>query len=353
MLEFAFPWALLSLPLPYLVYRWWPASERKEAALYAPFYQRWRSLQRDQKSATRHLSNAFSLNFSKLAAITAWLCLVVACMRPQWIGDAVEIPTSGRDIMIAVDISGSMKMEDIELEGETASRLDVVKSVLSQFIQRRQGDRIGLILFGTQAYLQAPLTFDRNTVAQLLRESQIGFAGQKTAIGDAIGLAVKRLQQRPENSRLLILLTDAANTAGEITPEKAAELAGASQIKIHTIGVGASEMTTPGLLGSSFGARRFNPSRDLDETMLTTIANTTGGQYFRAHDTKELQQIYALLDQMEPVDQEAETFSPKKSLYPWPLSLALLFGLMIVLTRAVQLRPQTAKVSSKGSELNA
>ncbi|TNE93284.1 MAG: VWA domain-containing protein, partial [Gammaproteobacteria bacterium] len=193
------------------------------------------------------------------------------------------------------------------------------------FVERRQGDRLGLILFGTRPYLQTPLTFDRQTMNTLLNEAQIGFAGESTAIGDAIGLAVKRLQSRPENHRVLILLTDGANSAGEAQPLEAAEIAAREGITIYTIGIGAEVVVER----SFFGSRRINPSRDLDETTLTAIADKTGGRYFRARNPDELQQIYAQLDQLEPVEQEAETLRPTKALFYWPLGVALLCSLLL------------------------
>jgi len=208
--------------------------------------------------------------------------------------------------------------------------LSVVKQVVGDFVVRRESDRLGLVLFGSQAYLQAPLTFDRSTVNTLLQEAQLGFAGEKTAIGDAIGLAVKRLRLRPESSRVLILLTDGANTSGEVSPLKAAELAKQEHIKIYTVGVGASEMTVPGLFGSNFGARRINPSVDLDETTLKTIAESTGGRYFRARNPEELNNIYAILDTLEPVEQNDEVFRPVRSLFYWPLALAFISSLLLV-----------------------
>jgi len=344
MISLAWPWLLICLPLPLLVYWFLKPVRRDEAALNVPFYQRLTSLSGSKKTTSITLRSRRTLPLILLSL--AWLCLVLAASKPQWVGDAVQLPSSGRDLMLAVDISGSMQQTDLELSGETATRLMVVKQVLGDFIDRRKGDRIGLLLFGTQAYLQTPLTFDRNTVGTLLNEAQIGFAGEQTAIGDAIGLAVKRLRQRPKSSRLLILLTDGANTAGEITPLKAAELAQQQQIKIHTIGVGATEMIQPGLLGGKWGSRRINPSADLDETTLKKIAEQTGGQFFRATDTQQLQQIYALLDQLEPVIQDDETFNPVRSLYLWPLALALLLSLVLFFMKA-GLRAQAFKTADR------
>ncbi|MFT7300578.1 MAG: Ca-activated chloride channel family protein, partial [Porticoccus sp.] len=194
------------------------------------------------------------------------------------------------------------------------------------FVERRQGDRLGLILFGTRPYLQTPLTFDRKTMNTLLGEAQIGFAGEKTAIGDAIGLAIKRLKKRPENHRVLILLTDGANSAGEAQPLEAADIAAREGITIYTIGIGAEVMVQRGF----FRNTRVNPSRDLDETTLTAIADKTGGLYFRARNPEELESIYLQLDQLEPIDQEAETVRPTRALFYWPLGLALLCSLLLV-----------------------
>ncbi|MGB1272429.1 MAG: vWA domain-containing protein, partial [Endozoicomonas sp.] len=240
---------------------------------------------------------------------------------------------SGRDLMMAVDLSGSMEINDMELNGQQVDRLVATKAVMNDFIERRRGDRLGLILFGSKAYLQTPLTFDRQTVKTLMDESSIGMAGNKTAIGDALGLAVKHLRKRPEDSRVLILLTDGANTAGEIPPLQAAQIAREENIKIYSIGLGAEEMIEPGLFGSSFGARRINPSADLDEKTLTEMATLTGGRYFRARNLEELNNIYALLDELEPVLQDEETFRPEKFLFFWPLGLALLLSLIPALQR--------------------
>ena len=233
--------------------------------------------------------------------------------------------------MLAVDISGSMEQTDMELNGRAVTRLLAVKKVLNDFLSRRGGDRVGLILFGSQAYLQAPLSFDLKTIETLLMESEIGLAGKSTAIGDAIGLGIKRLRKRPDDQRVLILLTDGANTAGAIEPLKAAELAQMEQLKIYTIGVGATEMTVRGL----FGSRRINPSADLDESTLTAIAEQTGGRYFRARNTAELDEIYRLIDELEPVEQDGEFWRPQRSLLHWPLIGVLLCSLLLMLQRSI------------------
>ena len=188
---------------------------------------------------------------------------------------------------------------------------------------------MGLILFGDNAYLQVPLTFDRKTVQVLLDEAFIGMAGESTAIGDAIGLAVKRLRKNPSEQKVLILLTDGANTSGVVTPLKAAELAAGEGLKIYTIGIGADEM----IVRSFFGNRRVNPSRDLDEDTLRAIADKTGGRYFRARDAEELSKIYGLLDQLEPIEKDQQYFRPRKALYIWPLAGALTLSLLLCFLR--------------------
>lgn len=322
MIHFDWVWAFLALPLPYLVYKLIPAAPRQsEAALHVPFMHDFESYSADKADTSN--------NPLLLLALLAWLFLVIASARPQWLGDPVELPVSGRDLMLAVDLSGSMEVEDFKLNGQLVDRLTATKSVASEFIKRRKGDRIGLILFGKKAYLQTPLTFDRQTVSTLLNESVIGLAGKETAIGDAIGLAVKRLEKEEVNSRVLILLTDGANTAGEVTPLKAAELAKQYKLKIYTIGIGADEM----IVRSIFGSRRVNPSADLDEKTLTAIAKTTNGKYFRARNTQELEKIYRLLDELEPVEKETQNFRPTTALYFWPLSFSFAISAIIILIR--------------------
>ena len=322
MLEFAWNWIFWLLPLPVVAYYLLPASNQSDQAIQIPFYQRISDIAQQGSDKT-----GSSKLFQKLLLVIAWVLLVTAAARPQWIGEPVELPTSGRDLMIAADISGSMKYEDMELNGDPVTRLAVIQSVVGDFVARRKGDRLGLILFGTHAYLQTPLTFDRQTLGTLLQEASIGIAGEKTAIGEAIAMAVKRLRERPEQSRVLILLTDGENTAGEISPAQGTELAVAEGIRIHTIGIGADEMT----IRSFFGNRTVNPSAELDEEALRNISESTGGLYFRARNTQELEQIYRTLDQLEPIAQEAETFRPKAELYVWLIGSTLLISILLTL----------------------
>jgi Ca-activated chloride channel family protein len=217
----------------------------------------------------------------------------------------------------------------MQIGNRLVNRLTVVKNVVSDFVERRQGDRVGLILFGTNAYLQAPLTFDLASVNRLLTEAPVGIAGGKTAIGDAIGLAVKRLRQRPQGDRVLILLTDGANNVGEVAPDKAAELASVEDIRIYTIGVGAKSMRMPSIFGV-FSSGIINPSAELDEETLQDIAGLTNGRYFRAENTEQLMEIYSLIDAMEPIEQEAETYRPIAALYYWPLGTAWLMAMWLL-----------------------
>jgi Ca-activated chloride channel family protein len=270
--------------------------------------------------------------WQKVVLAICWLLIITALSRPTYYGAAIEVPLDGRDLMLAIDISPSMKEQDLTLNNQNVTRLDVVKDVVSSFIAQRKGDRVGLILFGSEPYIQAPLTFDTTTVHTLLDEAYLGMAGQATAIGDAIALGVKRLRNRPENSRVLILMSDGANTAGEIPPEKAAQLAAQENIKIYTIGIGADEM----LKRTLFMTQRVNPSADLDEKMLTEIALTTQGQYFRARDTESLQDIYSQINQLEPIELDKKTYRPSKALYFWFVACALFIYLALFLHKILQ-----------------
>ncbi|MGH1438683.1 MAG: VWA domain-containing protein [Cellvibrionaceae bacterium] len=325
MLEFQWPWMFLILPLPLLVYWLAKPKQQQQAAVVVPFYKQLVAL----KTNSTTLSGLKHKGYKIFFLLFIWLCWVTAIARPYWSGEAVALPTSGRDLLLAVDISDSMDQADMEINGDPATRLQSVKLVVDQFIQRRQGDRLGLVLFGTNAYLQTPLTFDSSTVAQFLLEAQLGFAGPKTAIGDAIGLSVKRLQElkNDNENKVLILLTDGANTAGEVEPLQAAKLAQQTGIKIYTVGIGADKMTISGF----FGPRTVNPSAQLDEKTLIDIADSTGGRYFRARKTDELDDIYRILDQLEPVSQKQEWLRPIQSLFMWPLAMALILSALLAL----------------------
>lgn len=324
MLEFAWWWAFFLLPLPILIRFLIPAKRTAAmAALHVPALRPGV----DDAQLSRS-SSKMPLIFASLI----WLCLVTAAAKPQWLGDPISIPSEGREMMLAVDLSGSMKIDDMQLNGRQVNRLAMTKSVLFDFIQRRVGDRLGLILFADTAYLQAPLTYDRDTVSTLLSEAVIGLVGEQTAIGDAIGLAVKRFDEKGDSNNVLILLTDGQNTAGYITPQQAKELAINKNIKVYTIGVGADKM----LIQSFFGTRQVNPSQELDEEMLRDLAESTGGQYFRARDANELEAIYEKLDTLEPIVGEARKMRPLTALFYIPLSAALALSALWVFVLAGQ-----------------
>lgn len=323
MFQIEWPLVLLLIPLPLLVYLTLPArAQQQQAALRVPMIE-------DFQLGGVQADEVKSYRWRQFFSLLAWLLLVFAASRPQWLGESIAIPISGRDLMLAVDLSDSMRTADFKIEGKQVNRLQATKQVASQFIERRRGDRLGLILFGTQAYLQTPLTFDSKTVNRLLQESAIGLAGERTAIGDAIGLAIKRLDLESDNSRVLVLMTDGANTAGEVTPLKAAQLAASRGLKVYTIGIGADEQ----IESTWFGLRRTNPSAQLDEKTLRAIASLSGGRYFRARDTEELAKIYGLLDELEPLPRDTQSLRPVRALFVWPLAFALVLATMLVVPR--------------------
>ena len=323
MLSFVWPWFYLILPLP-ILYR----KLRRAANSESPYLES-TILLSIAETQNRLVSSTSQRRLLILLLIIAWLSLVTAIARPVNIGDPVALPTTGRDILLAVDISGSMEREDMIINGRQVNRLYAVKSVVSEFVNTREGDRLGLILFGERAYLQTPLTFDTKTLQDLLNEAQIGFAGNGTAIGDAIGLSVKKLKERPDSNRVLILLTDGSNTAGVLSPSEASDIAKKAKVKIYTIGIGDGRQRNQGL----FGQTLVNQNNDLDERTLTAIADLTGGKYFRARDPRELRSIYDQLNKLEPIDQDEELLRPVTSLFHWPLALFLTCSLLIILIR--------------------
>lgn len=320
MFEFHWPLCFLLLPLPWLYRRFLPAASTRSAALQVSFM--------DRLEALRPLSPQHSSPGRKWPYLVVWALLVSAAARPELLGETLPAPVTGRDMMLALDLSGSMEYQDMQLDGAEVNRLVLVKHLLGEFVERRRGDRLGLILFGTQAYVQAPLTHDRQAVREWMEESFIGLAGRETAIGDAIGLAIKRLLDEPAASRVLILITDGANTAGSVTPLRAARLAAEHRIRIFTIGVGADTQAQDNTSASLWGLQ-FDPSIELDEGSLKEIALITDGAYFRARNEADLQAIYQRLDQLEPALRDGLPDRQTTPLYPWPLGLALVLSLML------------------------
>jgi Ca-activated chloride channel family protein len=316
MFEFNWPWLLILLPLPALI-RFFSQAGQAQAPLVLPNLP---YIETATGTASKKPRTIWPLSLM-------WLCLVLAAARPMWIGEPQSIPQQGREMMLAVDLSGSMQIEDMQINNRMVDRLSLVKTVVADFIQQRKGDRVGLIFFADNAYLQAPLTFDLKTVSGYMQQAVLGLVGQQTAIGEGIGLALKRFDAdddaEEKAQKVLVLLTDGQNTAGEVKPLEAAKFAKEQGVKIYTIGVGADAYYKR----SIFGNQKVDPSQDLDETTLKAIAAQTGGQYFRARDAESLAAIYAELDKLEPVEQAQQQFRPQTDLFHWPLAIALLLSI--------------------------
>ncbi|MBS0358673.1 MAG: VWA domain-containing protein [Proteobacteria bacterium] len=319
MLDFANFWIFLLLPLPWIIYHVLKAApENSLAALRIPFFSAIHVMVEN--------THPHDTQPQKRLVIITWVLLIIAAAGPQWLGKPIPLPVVGRDILLAVDLSGSMQTPDMLMEGQAVDRLTSVKNVAKEFIEKRAGDKLGLILFGTRAYLQTPLTFDHKTVLAMLDDATIALAGPQTAIGDAIGLAIKRLSKVPEKSRVLILLTDGGNNSGVLDPLQAAKIAADNKIKIYTVGVGSNGVVVNGV----FGPQLVNPSSDLDEDTLKKIADMTHGEFFRATDHDSLQKIYQTINRLEPSMDKQVVFRPAKDLFYWPLAIALLISLYLL-----------------------
>lgn len=264
----------------------------------------------------------------RLAQWLIWIALLLAAARPQWLDNATTpITRQGRNMMIAVDLSGSMQIPDMQWNGKQVSRVTAVRHLLGRFVNQRRGDRLGLILFADHAYLQTPLTFDTTTVHQFVEQMRQGLVGNKTAIGEAIGLATKELMKLPAKQRVLILMTDGQNTSGTIQPLAAAHIAKVNHVVIYTIGLGSTSFTQQTI----FGPQTINPSQDLDINLLKNIAKMTGGEFFRASNSRALKGIYQQLDKLVPIKGPKQYYRPPHELYFWPLSIALLILLVMPL----------------------
>lgn len=310
--DLAWPWALLALPLPWLM-RWWPRSAAAGPALRVPY----------AAGALADLGQAHGAaawRIGRLLLWLAWACLCVALARPQQLGEPIAPPQQGRQMMLAVDVSGSMSEPDMTLGNQIVPRLSAAKAVLADFLDRRVGDRIGLLIFGERAYTLTPITADLTTVRNQLTDSEVGLAGRDTAIGDAIALAVKRLREQPEGQRVLILLTDGVSNAGVLPPLRAAELAKAEGVRVYPVAFGGDG----GM--SLFGVQIAAGEDPVDEATLRRIAELTGGRAFRARNTDELAGIYAELDRLEPITAAGAAVRPRIERYGWPLALAMLLG---------------------------
>lgn len=318
---FAWQWALFALPLPLLVHAVSSPRSMSGPALRVPWGERLRRVAAGSSLAVQ------PRGFPWLAFL-AWCLLCLAAARPQELGPPVAPPQAGRDMMLAVDLSASMGEEDMEVGGGIVDRLTAAKAVLADFLDRRAGDRVGLVVFGDRAYVLTPLTLDRDSVREQLRNSVVSLAGRATAIGDAIALATKRLQQQPADHRVLILLTDGVNTAGILEPVKAAQIARDSGVRIHAIAFGGD-----GSAVSVFGFQLPMGGDEVDEAGLRRIAETTGGKFFRARDTSALAGIYAEIDRLEPVQRAGRAVRPRIERYPLPLAAGLLLCLLLAVRR--------------------
>ncbi len=309
----AWPWLLAALPLPLLM-RALPARQDAGPALRVPYAP--------ESLVALGAAGGGRPAFRPARALLwlAWISLCVAAARPQQLGEPIVPPQQGRQMMLAVDFSGSMSEPDMQLGPQIVQRVQAAKAVLADFLDRRAGDRVGLLIFGDRAYTLTPITADLATVRTQLTDSELGLAGNNTAIGDAIALGVKRLRDQPEGQRVLILLTDGVNNAGVLTPLRAAELAKAEGVRVYTIGFGGEG----GL--RLFGVQIAAGEDPVDEATLQKIAAMTGGRAFRARDTEQLAGIYAELDRLEPIAAPGEAVHPRIERYPWPLGAALLLA---------------------------
>ncbi|NMG44972.1 VWA domain-containing protein [Aromatoleum toluvorans] len=320
-MSFLWPWLLTLLPLPWLVRRWLPPTDGNAALRVpslAPFAAGTSGMEAPA-SRTAHARASLDLFLATLA----WVLLVLAAARPLGPSDSQVLPVSGRELMLALDVSASMGTTDLALDGPPLTRLDVARRLAQDFIARRDGDRVGLIVFGKQAYLHTPLTFDLRAVRAALDDTAIGLAGRETALGDAIALATTRVREFRGSERVLVLLTDGANTAGQLSPEQAGWIAQREGLRIHVVGIG----TGPG------GGNSANAAADLDEKTLRALADQTGGTYRRATDGRALAEFYRLVDRLEPLALGQIAMRPARELYPWPLAAALLVVAILALRR--------------------
>jgi Ca-activated chloride channel family protein len=314
MISLGFAWALLLLPLPLLV--WWlvPPHREQVPALRFPFFRRIVDTAGSEPGPGAVILSRSRLQM--LAAITAWCLLVLALARPERVGEPIEITRAARDVVLAIDISGSMDARDFATpDGQPQQRLAAVRDVVQSFVAGREGDRMALIVFGSKAYVQAPLTEDLGTITELLDRTEVGMAGPHTALGDAIGLAIRTFEASDIDQRLLILLSDGTDTASRMSPVNAAEIAAGEDVEIYTIGVGDPDAT---------GEDR------VDLATLQDVAARTGGEFFFASDEAALTEVYARIDELAPREVETLSYRPRQSLAWIPLALAALVGLSTV-----------------------
>lgn len=310
MISFGFPWAFLALPLPWLIWRILPAHKEHVPAIRFPFFREVVSRAGAQASAGSVIMVRSWLQM--IAASVIWGLLVLAISQPERLGAPIETSVSARDLILAIDISGSMDARDFtDAEGAKLQRLEGVRTVVQQFVEGREGDRMALIVFGSKAYLQSPLTEDTGTIVELLDQTEVGMAGPHTALGDSIGLAIRTFEASDIEQRLLILLSDGADTASQMSPINAAEIAKGRGVEIYTIAVGDP---------AADGENR------VDVATLQDIATRTSGAYFFAEDQAALDEIYARIDELAPRLTNTQSFRPRQTLHHIPLLLSVLIG---------------------------
>ncbi|EFP98015.1 vWA domain-containing protein [Vibrio caribbeanicus] len=316
-ISFVWWWAFALLPIPFLIYLFVsPVKDR--SAIHLPYLPK-----AGDNTAPRNY-------FTKTLSILLWCALITALARPVWYGEPVTTQPKHRDLMLVLDLSYSMSQEDMQdSSGNYIDRLTAVKNVVSQFAQQRKGDRLGLVLFADHAYLQTPLTLDRNTISEQVNSLVLQLIGQKTAIGEGIGLATKTFIDSDAPQRVMILLSDGSNTSGVLDPIEAANIAKKYNATIYTIGVGAGEM----MVKDFFMTRKVNTAQDLDEKTLMSIAKITGGQYFRARNAQELATIYDTINSLEPVENASQTWRPQKEWFSVPLALSFLSLVLLLFIR--------------------
>ncbi len=311
MIEFTFPWALLLLLAPWLVWRFMPPHRQRVSALRIPFFRR---VAEAAGAAPREGSVVVARHrLQMIAAILVWMLLVLALARPERVGEPIEITKAARDIILAIDISGSMDQNDFTAaDGSRVQRLEAVKRVVGQFVEARKGDRVALIVFGTKAFVQAPFTEDLRTIRELLDQTEVGMAGPHTVVGDAIGLAIRTFEASKVEKRLLIVLSDGADTGSRMSPVNAAAIAAATGVDIFTIGVGDPE---------------GGAANQLDIETLKDIAQRANGQFFFAGDEKGLAAVYDRIEDITPREIETLSFRPREPLGHWPLAAAVVITL--------------------------
>jgi Ca-activated chloride channel family protein len=312
MLDFSYPWMFLLLPLPLLIYYLAPAYREPRTAVRVPFMGLLYRLTGSQADDGAAIVRRTMLQ--KIQLVLGWLALVVALARPLWMEEPIVRELPMRDLLVALDLSGSMETQDFtDDSGKTSDRLTAARQVLDQFLSRREGDRVGLIFFGSAAFVQAPFTEDLDVVRELLDEAQVRMLGPKTMLGDAIGVAIQLFERSEVEERVLIVLTDGNDTASMVPPLRAAEIARDNGVVIHTIAMGDPEAAG---------------EQALDEVTLKAVAETTGGEFFHAEDRQDLDRIYRTLDQLNPKQVESLSYRPEHELYFWPLGFALLLSLL-------------------------